>query len=130
MHQDDMLEENEKQESITFGGNFVQAQPSASDLLAKTIDTLVAESIWEGKKISHAFTIEVEQVNADNQYITEACTINETIPYSMEEQIVGFNGSRFVMSLIVQYMQCKDWTISNYTGSSSTSKQQLCTIRN
>ncbi|KAA6361027.1 MAG: hypothetical protein EZS28_043446, partial [Streblomastix strix] len=48
---------------------------------------------------------EAEQVNADNQYITEACTIDDTIPYSMEVPIVGFNSSRFDISLIISQMQ-------------------------
>ncbi|KAA6354406.1 MAG: hypothetical protein EZS28_050067, partial [Streblomastix strix] len=48
---------------------------------------------------------EAEQVNADNQYITEACTIDTTIPYSMEVPIVGFNSSRFDISLIISQMQ-------------------------
>ncbi|KAA6372693.1 MAG: hypothetical protein EZS28_031780 [Streblomastix strix] len=71
----------------------------------------------------HQLFKEAEQVNADNQYITEACTIDDTIPYSMEVPIVGFNSSRFDISLIISQMQCKDWTISNYTGSASTAKQ-------
>ncbi|KAA6368664.1 MAG: hypothetical protein EZS28_035809, partial [Streblomastix strix] len=69
--------------------------------------------------------IEADQVNADNQYITEACTIDDTIPYSMEVPIVGFNSSRFDISLIISQMQCKDWTISNYIGSASTAKQVI-----
>ncbi|KAA6400250.1 MAG: hypothetical protein EZS28_004229 [Streblomastix strix] len=68
---------------------------------------------------------EAEKVNADNYYITEACTIDETIPYSMEVSIVGFNSSRFDISLIIQQMQCKDWTISNYIGSPSQAKQAI-----
>ncbi|KAA6390015.1 MAG: hypothetical protein EZS28_014457 [Streblomastix strix] len=47
---------------------------------------------------------EAEQVNADNQYLTSAGTIDEKIPYSIEVPI------------------CKDWTITNYTGSPSTAK--------
>ncbi|KAA6398676.1 MAG: hypothetical protein EZS28_005802 [Streblomastix strix] len=69
--------------------------------------------------------IEAEQVNADNQYITEACTIDETILYQMEVPIVGFNSSRFDISLIIQQMQCKDWTISNYIGSPTQAKQVI-----
>ncbi|KAA6368156.1 MAG: hypothetical protein EZS28_036317 [Streblomastix strix] len=65
---------------------------------------------------------EAEQVNADNQYLTAAGTIDEKIPYSVEVPIVGFNSSRFDISLIISYMQCKDWTITNYTGSPSTAK--------
>ncbi|KAA6353799.1 MAG: hypothetical protein EZS28_050674, partial [Streblomastix strix] len=65
---------------------------------------------------------EAEQVNADNQYLTAAGTIDEKIPYSIEVPIVGFNSSRFDISLIISYMQCKDWTITNYTGSPSTAK--------
>ncbi|KAA6374210.1 MAG: hypothetical protein EZS28_030263 [Streblomastix strix] len=68
---------------------------------------------------------EAELVNADNQYITEACTIDETIPYSMEVPIVGFNSSRFDISLIISQMQCKDWTISNYIGSPTQAKQVI-----
>ncbi|KAA6360974.1 MAG: hypothetical protein EZS28_043499, partial [Streblomastix strix] len=66
-----------------------------------------------------------EQVNADNQYITEACTIDDTIPYSMEVPIVGFNSSRFDISLIISQMQCKDWTINNYIGSPTQAKQVI-----
>ncbi|KAA6363654.1 MAG: hypothetical protein EZS28_040819, partial [Streblomastix strix] len=73
----------------------------------------------------HQLFNEAEQVNADNQYITEACTIDKTIPYSMEVPIVGFNSSRFDISLIISQMQCKDWTISNYIGSASTAKQVI-----
>ncbi|KAA6366046.1 MAG: hypothetical protein EZS28_038427 [Streblomastix strix] len=68
---------------------------------------------------------EAEQVNADNEYITEACTIDKTIPYSMEVPIVGFNSSRFDISLIIQQMQCKDWTINNYIGSPTIAKQVI-----
>ncbi|KAA6359551.1 MAG: hypothetical protein EZS28_044922, partial [Streblomastix strix] len=68
---------------------------------------------------------EAEQVNADNQYITEACTIDKTIPYSMEVPIVRFNSSRFDISLIISQMQCKDWTISNYIGSPTQAKQVI-----
>ncbi|KAA6382150.1 MAG: hypothetical protein EZS28_022323, partial [Streblomastix strix] len=68
---------------------------------------------------------EAEQVNADNLYITEAYTIDETIPYSMEIPIVGFNSSRFDISLIISQLQCKDWIISNYIGSASTAKQVI-----
>ncbi|KAA6396630.1 MAG: hypothetical protein EZS28_007842 [Streblomastix strix] len=78
---------------------------------------------------------EAEQVNANNQYtnkvggngiaIIEACTIDETIPYQMEVPIVGFNSSRFDISLIIQQLQCKDWTINNYIGSASTAKQVI-----
>ncbi|KAA6312372.1 MAG: hypothetical protein EZS28_055936, partial [Streblomastix strix] len=68
---------------------------------------------------------EAEQVNADNQYITEACTIDETIPYQMEVPIVGFNSSRFDIQLIISQMQCKDWTISNYIGSPIQAKQVI-----
>ncbi|KAA6372047.1 MAG: hypothetical protein EZS28_032426, partial [Streblomastix strix] len=65
---------------------------------------------------------QAEQVNADNQYLTAAGTIDDKIPYSIEMPIVGFNSSRFGISLIISYMQCKDWTITNYTGSPSTAK--------
>ncbi|KAA6361754.1 MAG: hypothetical protein EZS28_042719, partial [Streblomastix strix] len=65
---------------------------------------------------------EGEQVNADNQYLIAAGTIDEKIPYSIEVPIVGFNSSRFDISLIISYMQCKDWTITNYTGSPTTAK--------
>ncbi|KAA6380110.1 MAG: hypothetical protein EZS28_024364 [Streblomastix strix] len=68
---------------------------------------------------------EADQVNADNQYIKDACTIYETIPYSMEVPIVGFNSSRFDISLIISYIQCKDWIISNYIGSPSQAKQVI-----
>ncbi|KAA6377706.1 MAG: hypothetical protein EZS28_026767 [Streblomastix strix] len=40
---------------------------------------------------------EAEQANADNQYITEACTIDETIPYSMEIPIVGASTAKQVI---------------------------------
>ncbi|KAA6398764.1 MAG: hypothetical protein EZS28_005704, partial [Streblomastix strix] len=68
---------------------------------------------------------QADQVNADNQCITEACTIDESIPYSMEVPIVGFNSSRFDISLIISQMQCKDWTISNYIDSPSQAKQVI-----
>ncbi|KAA6378313.1 MAG: hypothetical protein EZS28_026160, partial [Streblomastix strix] len=65
---------------------------------------------------------EAEQVNADKQYLTAAGIKDDKIPYSIEVPIDGFNSSRFDISLIISYMQCKDWTITNYTGSPSTAK--------
>ncbi|KAA6377905.1 MAG: hypothetical protein EZS28_026568, partial [Streblomastix strix] len=50
-----------------------------------------SNQMYELFPLSVASTIrnkqEAEQVNVDNQYITEACTIDQTIPYSMEVPI-------------------------------------------
>ncbi|KAA6382788.1 MAG: hypothetical protein EZS28_021685 [Streblomastix strix] len=59
----------------------------------------------------------------DNQYFTPAGTIDKNMQYNVEVPVIGFNSSKFDFSLIFRNLQCADWEIKNYIGSSGIAKQ-------
>ncbi|KAA6363177.1 MAG: hypothetical protein EZS28_041296 [Streblomastix strix] len=62
-------------------------------------------------------------IQQDNQYFTPAGTIDKNMQYNVEVPVIGFNSSKFDFSLIFRNLQCADWEIKSYIGSSGVAKQ-------
>ncbi|KAA6369340.1 MAG: hypothetical protein EZS28_035133 [Streblomastix strix] len=64
-------------------------------------------------------------IQQDNQYFTKAMpqTIDKDMQYNVEVPVIGFNSSKFDFSLIFRNLQCADWEIKSYIGSSGVAKQ-------
>ncbi|KAA6377884.1 MAG: hypothetical protein EZS28_026589, partial [Streblomastix strix] len=62
-------------------------------------------------------------IQQDNQYFTPTGTIDKNMQYNVEVPVIGFNSSKFDFSLIFRNLQCADWEIKNYIGSSGIAKQ-------
>ncbi|KAA6376449.1 MAG: hypothetical protein EZS28_028024 [Streblomastix strix] len=62
-------------------------------------------------------------VQQDNQYRTMTGVIDKAMQYNVDVPVIGFNSSKFDFSLIFKNLQCADWQIKSYIGSSGVAKQ-------
>ncbi|KAA6399004.1 MAG: hypothetical protein EZS28_005463 [Streblomastix strix] len=62
-------------------------------------------------------------VQQDNQYRTMIGVIDKAMQYNVDVPVIGFNSSMFDFSLIFKNLQCADWQIKSYIGSSGVAKQ-------
>ncbi|KAA6363385.1 MAG: hypothetical protein EZS28_041088, partial [Streblomastix strix] len=62
-------------------------------------------------------------VQQDNQYRTQTGVIDKAMQYNVPVPIIGFDSSKFDFSLIFKNLQCADWQIKSYIGSSGVAKQ-------
>ncbi|KAA6369383.1 MAG: hypothetical protein EZS28_035090, partial [Streblomastix strix] len=62
-------------------------------------------------------------VQQDNQYRTMTGVTDKAMQYNVDVPVIGFNSSKFDFSLIFKNLQCADWQIKSYIGSSGVAKQ-------
>ncbi|KAA6376183.1 MAG: hypothetical protein EZS28_028290, partial [Streblomastix strix] len=62
-------------------------------------------------------------VQQDNQYRTQSGVIDKAMQYNVDVPVIGFNSLKFDFSLIFKNLQCADWQIKSYIGSSGVAKQ-------